>query len=68
MKSPQGKLRLLYEAAPFAFLFEAAGGAATDGLNPILDIRPDKLHQRVGLALGSPVDMSTYGEFMRGER
>ena len=48
-----GKLRLMYEANPIAFLIEQAGGAATDGVNPILDIQPDALHQRVGVVLGS---------------
>ena len=48
-----GKLRLLYEANPMSFLVEAAGGAATDGQNPILDIQPTKLHQRVPVVLGS---------------
>jgi fructose-1,6-bisphosphatase I len=48
-----GKLRLMYEANPIAFLIEQAGGAATDGVNPILDIQPEALHQRIGVVLGS---------------
>jgi fructose-1,6-bisphosphatase I len=48
-----GKLRLMYEANPIGFLIEQAGGAATDGLNPILDIQPESLHQRIGVVLGS---------------
>jgi fructose-1,6-bisphosphatase I len=48
-----GKLRLMYEANPIAFLIEQAGGVATDGVNPILDIAPEALHQRVGVVLGS---------------
>jgi fructose-1,6-bisphosphatase I len=48
-----GKLRLMYEANPMGFLVEQAGGAATDGLSPILDIQPSKLHQRVAVFLGS---------------
>lgn len=48
-----GKLRLMYEANPIAFLIEQAGGSATDGINPILDIEPSALHQRVGVVLGS---------------
>jgi fructose-1,6-bisphosphatase I len=48
-----GKLRLMYEANPMAMLVEQAGGAATDGLGPILDIRPTSLHQRVPVFLGS---------------
>lgn len=62
-KSPEGKLRLLYEANPFAFLFEAAGGMATNGKDPILDIEPTKLHQRTGLVLGSPDDVAAFGRF-----
>lgn len=48
-----GKLRLMYEANPMAFLVEQAGGAATDGSIRILDIQPKKLHQRVAVFLGS---------------
>ena len=48
-----GKLRLMYEANPMAFLVEQAGGAATDGKQRILDIVPEKLHQRVPVFLGS---------------
>ncbi|MFN3587068.1 MAG: class 1 fructose-bisphosphatase [Moraxellaceae bacterium] len=48
-----GKLRLLYEANPMAFIIEQAGGAATTGRQRILDIEPEKLHQRVPVVLGS---------------
>ncbi|MBK8018901.1 MAG: class 1 fructose-bisphosphatase [Betaproteobacteria bacterium] len=48
-----GKLRLMYEANPMAFIVEQAGGAATDGATRILDIQPEKLHQRVAVFLGS---------------
>ena len=48
-----GKLRLMYEANPMAFLVEQAGGAATDGHRRIMDIQPEKLHQRVPVILGS---------------
>ena len=48
-----GKLRLMYEANPMSFLVEQAGGAATDGQRRILDIAPEKLHQRVSVILGS---------------
>ena len=48
-----GKLRLMYEANPMAFLVEQAGGAATNGEQRILDIQPEKLHQRVAVVLGS---------------
>ena len=52
-KAPQGKLRLLYECNPIAFLAEQAGGKATDGYRRILEIKPDKLHQRVPFFAGS---------------
>ncbi|HSH80241.1 MAG TPA: class 1 fructose-bisphosphatase [Herpetosiphonaceae bacterium] len=52
-KLPNGKLRLVYEAAPMAFLAEQAGGAASDGRQPILDIVPRELHQRTPLFIGS---------------
>jgi len=48
-----GRLRLVYEANPMALIFEEAGGAATDGVNRILDILPTSLHQRVPLVFGS---------------
>ncbi len=48
-----GKLRLMYEANPMSWLVEQAGGAATNGKQRILDIRPEKLHQRVSVMLGS---------------
>jgi fructose-1,6-bisphosphatase I len=48
-----GKLRLLYEANPMSMIVEQAGGTATDGHRRILDIDPDKLHQRVAVFLGS---------------
>ena len=50
---PEGKLRLVYEANPLALLIEQAGGAATDGKQRILDIKPGKLHQRTPLFIGS---------------
>jgi fructose-1,6-bisphosphatase I len=49
----QGRLRLVYEGNPIAFLVEQAGGLATDGINRILDIAPKDLHQRVPLIFGS---------------
>ncbi len=67
-KNPGGKLRLLYEANPFAFVLEAAGGKASTGRERILDIVPEKLHQRVPLVLGSPYDVDVFEQFMRGER
>jgi fructose-1,6-bisphosphatase I len=64
-KSPEGKLRLLYEANPFALLFEAAGGAATTGSKRILEIQPTELHQRVPLILGSKRDVADLERFLR---
>lgn len=60
-KKPEGKLRLLYENAPLAFVCEQAGGAATDGRQRILDITPQKLHQRTPLYLGSKGDVDEAG-------
>jgi len=51
--SPEGKLRLLYECNPLAFLAEQAGGLATTGRQRILDIKPERLHQRVPFFVGS---------------
>lgn len=51
--APNGKLRLLYEAAPLSFIMEQAGGKATDGKRRILDIEPTELHQRTPLYIGS---------------
>ena len=52
-KRPQGRLRLMYEANPMAFIVEQAGGAATNGRSRIMEIQPVELHQRVGLVIGS---------------
>ena len=52
-RNPDGKLRLMYEANPIAFLAEQAGGVATDGRRRILEIAPTSLHQRVPLVVGS---------------
>lgn len=56
-KNKRGKLRLLYEANPLAFIVEQAGGAATDGGQRILDIDPTDLHQRTPLYIGSKSDI-----------
>ena len=52
-KNKDGRLRLMYEANPMAFIVEQAGGAATDGRQRILDIQPKALHQRIAVVLGS---------------
>lgn len=50
---PHGKIRLLYEAGPLSYLIEQAGGYASDGCQPILDIEPTELHQRTPLFMGN---------------
>jgi fructose-1,6-bisphosphatase I len=67
-KNPAGKLRLLYEANPMAFIFEQAGGAATDGVDSITKIEPKSVHDRTPLVLGSKHDVGVYREFMTGGR
>uniref|UniRef100_A0A2H8TW20 fructose-bisphosphatase n=2 Tax=Melanaphis sacchari TaxID=742174 RepID=A0A2H8TW20_9HEMI len=56
--SPNGKLRLLYEANPMAYIVEEAGGLASNGKIPILDIQPTALHQRTPVILGSKEDVN----------
>jgi fructose-1,6-bisphosphatase I len=51
--NPDGKLRLMYEANPLAFIAEQAGGAASNGRNRILEIQPNDLHQRVPVFIGN---------------
>jgi fructose-1,6-bisphosphatase I len=65
-KHPDGKLRLLYEASPLAFIAEQAGGMAVDGKQRILDIQPTDLHQRVPLIIGSEEDVKEYLGFVGG--
>jgi len=66
-KNPKGKLRLLYEAAPLAFIVEQAGGAATDGERDILDIVPENLHQKTPLIIGSKFEVELYRKYWKGE-
>ncbi|MBI4664898.1 MAG: class 1 fructose-bisphosphatase [Nitrospinae bacterium] len=66
-KSPQGKLRLLYEAAPLAFICEQAGGAAIADHEDIMGIQPTTLHQRVPLFIGSKDDVEICRKFLKGE-
>lgn len=63
-KDPNGKLRLLYECNPMAFLIEQAGGKATDGFRRILDIQPTTLHQRTPFIGGSPSMVEEVESFM----
>lgn len=61
---PNGKLRLLYEANPIAFITEQAGGIATDGKGRILEIEPQDIHQRTPLIVGSKVEMEDFARCM----
>jgi len=67
-KNPNGKLRLTYENNPLAYVVEAAGGAASDGKRRILDIQPEKLHQKTPLFIGSTDDVRLAEEFLAGKR
>jgi fructose-1,6-bisphosphatase I len=64
-KDPEGKLRLLYECNPMAFIAEQAGAKASDGYNRIMDIKPTKLHQRVPFFCGSIKMVEKAETFMR---
>ena len=64
-KNPNGKLRLLYECNPMAFLAEQASGKASDGTTRILDIQPTELHQRVPFVCGSSAMVDKAEDFMR---
>ena len=64
---PDGKLRVLYEAAPLAFIVEQAGGAASTGRGPILDVVPDSLHHRTPTIIGSRDIVADYEAHLAGE-
>jgi fructose-1,6-bisphosphatase I len=64
-KSPKGKLRLLYEANPLAMIVEKGGGAATNGEVRILDLKPEALHQRTPLVIGSRLEVEALAAMMR---
>ncbi|KAL4700517.1 hypothetical protein H8959_014521 [Pygathrix nigripes] len=61
-KSPSGKLRLLYECNPMAYVMEKAGGMATTGKEAVLDVVPTDIHQRAPVILGSPDDVLEFLE------
>jgi fructose-1,6-bisphosphatase I len=67
-KKPRGKLRLMVEANPLAMVVKQAGGYASDGNGPILEIQPNELHQRVPLYIGSKRDVELAEEFLAGKR
>ncbi|XP_064229502.1 fructose-1,6-bisphosphatase 1-like [Aotus nancymaae] len=60
--SPNGKLRLLYECNPMAYVMEKAGGMATTGKEAVLDVIPTDIHQRAPVVLGSPDDVLEFLE------
>ena len=64
---PKGKLRILYECHPLAFVAEVAGGRATSGCERILDRVPESLHERTPFAIGSVAEVALYERFFRGE-
>jgi fructose-1,6-bisphosphatase I len=64
--SPNGKLRLLFELNPMAYLIENAGGAATNGKTPILDIKPESLDQRAPIYIGCKEDVNKAMEYVNG--
>lgn len=66
-RNPNGKLRLMYECNPMAFIIEQAGGRATNGKQRMLDIQPEKLHQRVPIFIGSEEDVKMVEKFMAEE-
>jgi fructose-1,6-bisphosphatase I len=66
-KTPKGKLRLLYEANPLAFIVEQAGGAASDGAQRVLDVLPDELHQRTPLYIGSKNEVELATRLLAGQ-
>jgi fructose-1,6-bisphosphatase I len=67
-EKPNGKLRLLYECNPFAFIVERAGGIATNGRIPILDVQPTELHQRTPFFIGSSAMMGELQGFLNEEK
>jgi fructose-1,6-bisphosphatase I len=64
-RSPNGKLRLMYECNPMAFIVEQAGGRASNGKQRLLDVKPDSLHQRTPIFIGSEEDVLLVEKFMR---
>ncbi len=65
VKKPEGKIRLLYESAPLAFLVEQAGGSASTGTEAIMDVIPKKLHDRTPLVIGSKEDVALVESFIQ---
>ncbi|MEO1147980.1 MAG: class 1 fructose-bisphosphatase, partial [Cyanobacteria bacterium J06638_22] len=66
-RKPEGKLRLLYESAPLAYLMEQAGGRASTGTEDILDVTPTAIHQRTPLVIGSRDNVALVESFVQKE-
>jgi len=66
-RNPNGKLRLMYECNPMSLIVEAAGGRASNGKKRLLEIKPDSLHQRTPIFIGSEQDVKMVEEFMAKE-
>ncbi|MGH2569154.1 MAG: class 1 fructose-bisphosphatase [Bacteroidota bacterium] len=67
-KNPEGKLRLMYECNPVAFIIEQAGGRASSGKQRLLDIQPSSLHQHTPIIIGSEEDVRQAEDFLQGKR
>ncbi len=67
LKNAKGKLRLLYEANPLAFIIEQAGGRASNGKERIMNVQPTELHERTPLIIGSKDDVTVAEEFFQGK-
>jgi fructose-1,6-bisphosphatase I len=66
-RSPKGKLRLMYECNPMAYIIESAGGRASNGKQRILELKPTSLHERTPIFIGSEYDVKMVEEFMARE-
>ncbi len=67
LKNPQGKLRLMYECSPMAYIIEQAGGRSSNGTQSILNVVPTSLHQHTPVFLGSEEDIKICEEFLQGK-
>jgi fructose-1,6-bisphosphatase I len=67
-KNPRGKLRLMYENNPLAYIVEQAGGACSNGEIRTMEVRPKSLHERSPLFIGSVDDVRTATDFVSGKR
>lgn len=67
-KNPKGKLRLMYECNPMAYVIEQAGGRSSDGTKSILQVQPTALHEHTPVFLGSEEDVKMCEEFLQGKR